>query len=356
MRGKRRFDFDEDELDELDGDAAGGHRTPASLERNARTPAAHAEPQHHTAGALAPASIIDRIWASADVAASSSSQIARSPPAQRGSDLLSRRAGKQSTSQPRQEQTPSGGAIDRLWDARVESTEPTFGSPRHSQSACLWGSPSEASEWAGGTHVTSQERSFSQGAGSHGARSARRDDAASADDYARQVLLSLPKPTPARAHMPLSQQASGHDFELHHAAGGWGAESARSRAGRGPILGDFDAVSNVNPWNSQLYGENQPRPRVPGPAGKLGRNGAVPSKTDGRVSPILHERGAAAQEAAPEMREGIAFDAAGPLLPLRRTFLVRTHRSRFRTRWHPSSPGLLGQLIFKLREPLSCRR
>jgi hypothetical protein len=345
---------------------------PASSARAARPLAASAGDAAHgnatgsPGGMVAcPASIVDRIWAAAERGADSSrgegdhriqSECKEVPPQPGpGGESLIRSVGQERAgsrpgahlqqrvpaSQLQQEGTPRS-SIDRIWNASLTSTRSSGGSTSsgalHSQSASMQNDLHEgrlrASRNEEMRQVHSQEPALTRGAGARdvwkerGRQSGRfvQEDswtAESADDYTRQVLLSAPRPSQARAAASQGD-ATFDDFEVEGPAGGWGPESARARGGRG--IGEADLGGPKAAWDSRRLRELEPRPSVPGPAGKLGRSEAGPSNNDGRASPALRESGEAAREGAREMREGIAFDATGPHLPLRKSFLVRGRR------------------------------
>ncbi len=165
--------------------------------------------------------------------------------------------------------------------------------------------------------------------GRHGGREAKIVDT-SADDHARHVLLSALETSRVDQKSHISARSSGIDYIEDDeqdandcaVAGGWGTDSARAKGG-------LSHKSNVSGSNAlvpnNFLADDGPRPCVPGPAGKLGRVEVGAGRSGGISSPALQEQRDQDQNASREMREGaggIAVDATGPQLPLRRTFLV----------------------------------
>jgi hypothetical protein len=147
-----------------------------------------------------------------------------------------------------------------------------------------------------------------------------------ADEYAREVLLSPPKSAARTA--PKQRRESRDDEDelgIHpvHALSGWATESARTKGGRGSSMGgafDSDGV-----LVDHSFCDDGPR-ILPGPAGKLSNLQVVAGRSKTSASPLLQEQPGDEQTASREMREGISSDATGPQLPLRKTFLVNLKR------------------------------
>jgi len=147
--------------------------------------------------------------------------------------------------------------------------------------------------------------------GRHGGREA--PGITSPDDHARHVLLSPLETSRLGLNFHISARSSGIDY-IEQDARGKGGLSHKSN------ISDSNALVP-----NKFFADDGPRPCVPGPAGTLGRVEVGADRSGGLSSPALQEQRDQDQNASREMREGaggIAVDATGPQLPLRRTFLV----------------------------------
>jgi len=168
------------------------------------------------------------------------------------------------------------------------------------------------------------------------ASSASQREAYSAEDHARKILLSPLQAAPRQ--VPASQRSCARraDVEIvepepHDV--GWGAEIARARGGRGAGMRDGRGeagMSDARMVDDASFAQDEHRPCVPGPAGKLGRAEAGAGRSDGRASPVLREQCNEEEGASREERVGIAVDANGPQLPLRKKYLVGPLSSHLR--------------------------
>jgi len=242
-------------------------------------------------------------------------------------DYDDRRAGPLQSQSVRAVNRPSRGhhpQDNRIGDSQKAQHERQISSherPLSSQDQPFSQAPGARDAW--------RERGRLGGRDTHGTR-----DAWSADDHARQVLLSPPRTQAKTGRQKDVCDADKEYFEDEQrmpnfnegaAVGGWGAESARARGGRGHGRGDGcgrRAGDNMGVLDDHFLAEDLPRPCVPGPAGKLGRVEVGTGRGDGRSSPVLQEQRDEEQDQSREMRDGIVVDSTGPRLPLKRSFLV----------------------------------
>ncbi len=342
-----------------------------------RLSAAHPAAVAHGGGSqhVAPASIVERIWQQSSAGAAQrvggcavEERDGLQPVSPRGRACVQEHAPVQSLpAKPASAASAQGtlahraakSSVDRIWNELEDLTDASTkraaltGSQenQHSKSGQFSHSKSgqfRLKEWpvqpVGLSERASQheeslysEQSARDAWREKGARLASQREACSAEDHARKILLSPLQTAPRQ--VPVSQRSARCDadeiVELDPHDVGWGAEISRARGGRGAGMRQVHGgarMSGASVVEDAVSTKDGHRPRVPGPAGKLGRVETCTGRSDGRVSPALQEQSNEEECASREVRVGIVVDALGPQLPLKKKYLVGFFLQSLRSR------------------------
>jgi len=270
------------------------------------------EPLQHSAVSLqnklfapAPSSIVDGIWGK-------SGQGSKDRVPERSGEALKRQLGKVDRS------CDVGMTLNRCQPDNIDKRTV----PSQSSMVNNCGYSQDAMLGAEQNHHSQHDRAPQGGGardawkeiGRHGGREA--SGITSADDHARHVLLSPLETSRLGLNSHISARSSGIDYIEDV------EQDAREKGGLSRQSNFLDSNALVP---NKFFADDGPRPCVPGPAGTLGRVEVGADRSGGLSSPALQEQRDQDQNASREMREGaggIAVDATGPQLPLRRTFLV----------------------------------
>ena len=325
-----------------------------------RLSAAHPAAVAHGGGSqhVAPASIVERIWQQSSAGAAQrvggcavEERDGLQPVSPRGRACVQEHAPVQSLpAKPASAASAQGtlahraakSSVDRIWNELEDLTDAS------TKRAALTGSQENQHSKSGQFRFGLSERAsqheqslcLEQNARDawreKGARLASQREACSAEDHARKILLSPLQAAPRQ--LPASQRsatcADVEIVELEPHDVGWGAEIARARGGRGAGMRQVHGGARMSGASVVVDGHSQDghRPRVPGPAGKLGRVETGAGRSDGRVSPALQEQCNGEEGASREVRVGIVVDALGPQLPLKKKYLVGFFLQSLRSR------------------------